>query len=475
MLHRVFKRSVSRKERVPGDADEVPLLCARMRKEEFGVVRDDALVVDHVDVDRARTVPDGPDASECVFERVHPVGELARREVRLEQRHLVEEPEVRKLRGHADRIRLLDGRRLDEPGRGKRRESLERPREIFRARLQVAPERDHHLRHLPSVPSCDRLHRLAREAHPERRRHGHPAALRLTRADRRLLRPDAGEFRRGETSEPFEALPQRPGESVALDLLEPRHRHARRIEPERGAHRTHERNARCGRREDELGLAVDGIDRVDDGGERRGREPASSVLRREPLRTRGDVALGIDREQSLAHRLDLRTSHVRRGRGTLAVDVRGRDRVVVDERDASEPRADQRLGAPAADAADADNEHVRRLEPRRRFRAQKRLRPFEEVIVHCCGYDTPILPFVPRFGKGGGTISIHLRELVDPRAVRRGTYRTQKRIIHAIRSQSAQGLDLRERLHGVQELVGDGSKILPHTPRRDRFISVCQH
>ena len=88
--------------------DEVTVLCPRMRKRQLGVVADDAVEVDEVDVDGSRSVPDGSDTPEPVFDRMHPSGEIVRFERRIEYDDLVEELHRRIFGRYVDRLRFND-------------------------------------------------------------------------------------------------------------------------------------------------------------------------------------------------------------------------------------------------------------------------------------------------------------------------------------------------------------------------------
>ena len=91
-----------------------------------------------------------------------------------------------------------------------------------------------------------------------------------------------------------------------------------------------------------------------------------------PLKPRLGFAIRINRPKPFRHRLDLRAADRCRKRRALPVEIAFRNRVVVNERNPPEPSAHERLRAPAADAADANHEHVRGFQPRHRLRTEER-------------------------------------------------------------------------------------------------------
>ena len=231
---------------------------------------------------------------------------------------------------------------------------------------------------------AENLERLRGEAHSESSRHRHQRTLLRARrkSRRRLRRAHAAERRRGEASEPFEALAQRACESIALDLVEATDAHLRRIGPERRAHRAYDRNAALSRAEDKLRLARNGIYRVHDEVEFPHLPDGREVLE---ARGRGiHPAFRVDREKSLPHRLHLRSADGERSRRTLPVHVRSRDQVVVHQRDRAESRAHERLRAPASDAAHSNHEDAGARKARESVRAEKRRGADEESVRGRC-------------------------------------------------------------------------------------------
>ena len=90
-----------------------------------------------------------------------------------------------------------------------------------------------------------------------------------------------------------------------------------------------------------------------------GRNDLRRVLGRHEDRLHLDAAVGIDEQAALPEHLGLRASVGALKGGQLAVRVRERHIVAVDQRDAAHRRADQSLHGPAADAAQPHHGHMR--------------------------------------------------------------------------------------------------------------------
>ena len=117
--------------------DEVTVLCPRMRKRQRGVVADDAIEVDEVDVDGSRSVPDGSDAAEPVFDGMHPSGKIVWLERRVKYEDLVEELHRRVFGRYVDRLRFDDRACLQQMRAGERRQGVSGLLEVVGARLDV--------------------------------------------------------------------------------------------------------------------------------------------------------------------------------------------------------------------------------------------------------------------------------------------------------------------------------------------------
>ena len=67
-------------------------------------------------------------------------------------------------------------------------------------------------------------------------------------------------------------------------------------------------------------------------------------------------------------------------RHDLPVDIAQAHGIVIHQRQASHPRAAQRLGARAAHAAQAEHRHARILQPRHAFIAQQQRRALAKIM-----------------------------------------------------------------------------------------------
>ena len=106
------------------------------------------------------------------------------------------------------------------------------------------------------------------------------------------------------------------------------------------------------------GLSLEVVDAVDEP-VAVGRNDLRRVLGRHEDRLHLDAAVGIDEQAALPEHLGLRASVGALKGGQLAVRVRERHIVAVDQRDAAHRRADQSLHDPAADAAQPHHGHMR--------------------------------------------------------------------------------------------------------------------
>lgn len=173
--------------------------------------------------------------------------------------------------------------------------------------------------------------------------------------------PDADEFPLWVAARLLELLAEGAGEAVAFDLAELGALDLEGVHLERGAHRGEERDRGNGKRvADQRRLAGERVDGVNDVVEafepeaRRGRLVVD-------LRADIQFDVGVDGPQSLREHLNLDLSDGLRRGHQLTVDVRDADLVRVDEQQLPHPRADQRLGTPAADAAETEDGNARRL------------------------------------------------------------------------------------------------------------------
>ena len=115
---------------------------AGMGKGQLGGVDDLSAEVDEVDVDRPRSIPDRPNPSEVVLDRMHPTGKIERIEGRLENRNLIEELERGKFGRYVNRLGLNDRTRLHKSRLGQGRKRGNRPLQKVRSRLNIRSERD---------------------------------------------------------------------------------------------------------------------------------------------------------------------------------------------------------------------------------------------------------------------------------------------------------------------------------------------
>src|SRR5574344_2729886 len=229
------------------------------------------------------------------------------------------------------------------------------------------------------------------EAEDGRRVGDGAVAVRLVRREPVLSAfgaPHAGELPFGESARLLEPLAERAGEPVAFDLAELRRADLKGVHLERGTHRGEERDGRNREGvEDQRRLAgdrVDGVDRVIEGFESEGRGARLVV----DLLTDVELHLRIDLAEALGEDLDLDPALGLRGRHQLAVHVGEADAVGVDEEELADPRADERFGAPAADAAESDDRDLRRHQGVERSLAEQEFRASEDGGVWHGGHYT---------------------------------------------------------------------------------------
>ena len=101
-----------------GLEDEGAEMGPRMRQRQLGGVDGLSSEVYKVDVNRPGSVPDRPDPSKIILNRMHSTRKVKRIKRRLENRHLIEELERGEFRRHVDRLGLNNRTRLHKPRLG---------------------------------------------------------------------------------------------------------------------------------------------------------------------------------------------------------------------------------------------------------------------------------------------------------------------------------------------------------------------
>jgi hypothetical protein len=113
---------------------------------------------------------------------------------------------------------------------------------------------------------------------------------------------------------------------------------------------------------DQRHFAVQRVDAVDDVIEA-GRHQIDDVVGRQEFAHQMQLARRIDVADARRHQLGFGLADSGQQRRQLAVDVRRRDHVVIDQRELADPGARERFGAVRTDPAQARDEYVRVREP----------------------------------------------------------------------------------------------------------------